>query len=332
MSFRKTIYNSYLNQTDSSTSSSTLTIAGLDINAESVSAALIRLGMDNLEIVSKAEAFLPQGVGLNDFSDNQAAFQNSCQQALKAAREGFTTDLRSIVIGLSGDLIRGITQTIEVNRPDPHSPLSEKEMDNLLLNNQTQALKQAVAGLRLENHNQDFDLRLLNSSLISFAVDDHVVDNPLNYRAAKISIQLYNVFVPSAWLIAGQKIAEHLGLNLIALAYKPFALARSLTGNQTNSDLNALLINVEDQITDVGLIQNGILAYSGNFGIGSWAFDRALIRNLKFDQADVAGLKNEQGNFNLSQLPEKRRAEAEKILSHTAYVWLQGLNSDFKGF
>ena len=322
---------SYFSQPDPLSSATALVVAGLDVNVRSVRAALIQLDMNDVRIISQAEVVFPKGIEPGD-SSSSVIFQSSCRRALKMVQEGHPASPQSVAVSLSGDLIKGVTQKIEVKRPEPRRPLSSKEIDGLLLKNQTAALKQAAAELQLENPDLEIDLKLLNSSFISFMIDGRVVANPLNHQAAEVSIRLYNVFIPDNWLAFIQKATESLDLNLIALAYKPFALTRGLSGDQTNADLNALIINIEDEMTDVGLIRSGTLICSKNFSLGWRAFERALGRGLDLDQTIVIGLKNEEGDFNFSSLDKEMRPRAEKILNHTAYVWLQGLILILKDF
>ena len=330
MRLAKGKYYSYFDGSEPSTSAASLVVAGLDINIRSVRAALIELDMSDVKIINQVEVFFPKGIDPGD-SNSLVIFKNSCQRALKMVRQESAADPQSVVVSLSGHLIKGITQMIEVNRPNPRLPLSSQEIDGLLLKNQTAALRRAITELRLENPEMEIDLKLLNSSFISFTIDGRSVANPLNSQTAKVAVRLYNVFIPGTWLNFIQKTTESLGLNLIALAYKPFALTKGLSVRQ-GDNLDALIINVEDEITDVGLIQANTLICSKNFSLGWQSFERALGRNLNLDQAVVIGLKNEYGDFDFSSLDKETRARAEKVLNHTAYIWLQGLILILKDF
>ena len=155
------------------------------------------------------------------------------------------------------------------------------------------------------------------------------VANPVGRPAGKVAVGLHNVFIPDNWLAVAQKIATNLNLNLIALAHKPFALARGLTGSDVT---DALLINVEDDLTDVGLLRSGVLVCSGGFNLGWRTFDKALSRNCDLSQAAIDGLKDDGGDFSLDNLEPNQRPAAERALNHAAYVWLQGLSLILEDF
>ena len=308
-----------------------LVVAGLDICDSHVRAALISIGLGRLEILSQADVALGQGSTAGDLSSDLAAYQSACRQALRlVSQQHAGSDPASIVIGLSGELIRGVTQLTQVERPNPRLPLAEAELDRLLLDNQAAALQVANADIEREQRAAEMDLQLLNSSLISVQADGRRVLNPLDSQAMKVAFEVYNVFIPNKWLQAGQKIAEHLNLNLIAMAYKPFALARGLlAGDQQELD-EALIIDIGEQSTDLAVISGGVLSHSQHFPLGLQNFERNLSRHLMLDRSDLLALQTPTGNFNLAGLESEQQPRAIRALTQASLVWLQGLSLSLK--
>ena len=130
MRLAKGKYYSYFDGSEPSTSAASLVVAGLDINIRSVRAALIELDMSDVKIINQVEVFFPKGIDPGD-SNSLVIFKNSCQRALKMVRQESAADPQSVVVSLSGHLIKGITQMIEVNRPNPRLPLSSQEIDGV---------------------------------------------------------------------------------------------------------------------------------------------------------------------------------------------------------
>ena len=307
-----------------------LIVAGFDVGASQVQAALISIEVSRSRILSQASAQLPQASAGGDLASAPAAFQAACREALRLARRPEIPQPRSMVLGISSDMIKGVTQLLRVERPNPRLPLVEAELDKLLLQNQAEALAAANASIGLEHQAEKVEFQLLNSSLVSVQVDGRRLANPLNYQARSVSLEVYNAFVPRDWLEAGQQIAEHLNLSLIALAYRPFALAKGFLAGQPQPDLKALIINVGEHLTDLAIIEEGVLRYSQHFPLGSEHFDRCLQRRLGLDRSDLAALRAPGGDFELAELGEERQARAAKALSLAALVWLQGISLSLK--
>ena len=308
-----------------------LIVAGLDICDSHVRAALISVSMGKLEILSQADVALGQGSTAGDLSSDLGAYQSACRQALRLASQQYDgPDPASIVIGLSGELVTGVTQMTRVERPNPRLPLAEAELDRLLLDNQAAALQVANTEIEREHRATEVDLQLLNSSLISVRADGRKILNPLNYQAMTVAFEVYSVFIPSKWLQAGQKIAEHLSLNLIAMAYKPFALARSLLVGSSQQANEALIIDVGEESTDLAVISGGVLSHSQHFSLGLRSFEHSLGRQLMFDRSDLLALQTPAGDFDLAGLDSEQRSRANRALATASLVWLQGLSLSLK--
>ncbi len=329
MRFSSSRHHRYLSQPNSDAGDN-LIIAGLDIHDSYVKAALIAVELNRLKILSQADFPLIRSVPSGDLSVNLGAFQNTCREALNQAQAGVSGRAQAVVIGLSGDLIRGVTQTTSIERPNPRLPLSEQELDRLLLSNQMEALQVANTEIQREYRMDETKLQLLNSSLISVQTDGHKVLNPLNQQAITITLEVYSVFIPQKWLEAGQQIAEDLNLNLIALAYKPFALARGLLVTGKRHALDALIIDIGEKASDVAIIQGGVLSHSQHFPVGLQNFMLALKRHLSLDASDLAALKTAAGDIDLARLDKEQRPRAQKVLALTVLVWLQGLSLRLK--
>ena len=318
--------------TKSRPTNSSKVIACLDLQARQIQATIIERKTDKLSIIGFAQVAPTSDLRLETDEINQTALENYCFLALKTAKADLNLDLSNFVLGVSSDFIRGVTHKIQLRRAYPQTPFNQKELDQLIIRNQAEAIKIAEAENQAESPKHNFQMRLLNSSLIGFALDGKPHLQPLGQTANFAGIQLYNVFVPDFWQPLAQKLGEKLNLELIALAYKPFALIRGFLGNVFKPDLEALLIEVEQQMTHVMLIRNGALIRTKHFALGSQIFDKALSRNLNIDPLTTAHLSDHLGEYNFSQLSKQQQIEARKILNHTTAVWLQALTLVLKDF
>ena len=308
-----------------STSASESVIACLDIEESKVSAALFKPVGSKLRLIGYGQSFVDHNICLHQSEVEVEPLSNAAYQALKDAKGVLEISLKNLAISVSGSFVQEVTYKSKYRRPVPNNPFSPQEWQQVVLLNQTDSLQQAWSTMEFENFEFQTDLELLNSSLVGFALDGQPVLNPLGQPASFIGLQLYNVFLAKTHSRFCQVVADKLGLNLVALAYKPFALARMVLGQSYKSDLDLILIHIETHFTHVLFIRNGTLVSSQRFELGSAIFDNALKRNLDINRFTVDGLKNPQGDFSFSSLEPKLQQEAVKILNHTNSVWLLSL-------
>ena len=311
-------------------STQTELIACLDIEETVVSVALISPTAAGLSLVGYGQAFVDQEICLHQAQPTANVLSNACYQALKAAKGQLTTPLKDLAISVSGAFIQEITHKSQFRRPNANKVFNEAERHQLVTRNQTEAMQQAWAAFSFENSGFQAQLELLNSSLIGFALDGHPVLNPLGQTASFVGLQLYNVFLSKPYSLVYSEIANKLNLNLVSLAYKPFALSRTFLGNTYRPDLEAILIHVEHDFSHVILIRNGLLVRSYRFELGSASFDKALRRNLVLRRLTIDSLKDGQGNFDFSALEATDQQQATKILNHTNSVWQLSLITALK--
>ncbi|MCA9338079.1 hypothetical protein KC949_00845, partial [Candidatus Saccharibacteria bacterium] len=98
-------------------------IVGLDIGTEFVKALIARVDGETLEIVGAGRA--RQSVSdmhSGAIADIAAVVQN-CEKALATAEDEAGLQAKRVVIGIAGELVKGVTNTIKYRRPQPDKPL-----------------------------------------------------------------------------------------------------------------------------------------------------------------------------------------------------------------
>ena len=107
-------------------------IVALDIGTEFVKALIAKVGDEDLEVV---------GVGRSrqDVSDMHsgaiadiAGVVRNCEEALADAEEQAGLQAKRVVIGIAGELVKGVTDTIRYRRPQPDRPLDSAEMEFII--------------------------------------------------------------------------------------------------------------------------------------------------------------------------------------------------------
>ena len=300
--------------------------ACLDLSPDSIEVALFERRAETAGLLGYAIQPLSEPLFLGT-PDVAQKLKGVCLQALKTAKSNHSKPIGQLIMSVSGDLVTSVTQKTLLRRSQPQQPLQRGEIDQIITLNQAQALELAKENLsKTYQGEEELDLHLLNSSLIGFALDNKPIVNPLNQSASSIGIQVYNSFIDRHWLTTCQWVAAGLKLKLTNLAYKPFALARSLIGTRPGGlNTDALLIHIERRLTHLVVIKQELLIRSQHISFGTDLFDQALLREKSLAQKGLKGIKTASGDYDISQLKGEEYKAAARILNHTNSVWLHAV-------
>jgi cell division protein FtsA len=305
-------------------------IVALDIGTEFVKALVARVQSDGqIEIVGVGR----QHQKLSDMqagaiSDIASVVQN-CDKALTVAEEQAGVSVRTAIIGIAGELVKGTTTTVRVTRKDPSRQLDIEEMERIIKLVQQRAEARAKQQVSVELGSKDVELRLVNSALVNIEIDGYPVTNPIGFQGKDVVVQLYTAFAPMIHIGALERTAQELDLDLLAVAAEPFAVARSIIGDSQSANLNVILMDVGGGTTDIAVINDGGVQGTKMFGIGGRAYTRSVEREVgtEFDQAEKLKLALGTG-----KLPAAKEKIVEAALKKTVKVWTDGVElalSDF---
>ena len=297
-------------------------IVALDVGTEYVKALVGRLQGEKIEIIgvgrAKQELADMQAGAIADIS----GVVNNCEHALNAAEQMAGVDTEDVVIGIAGELVKGTTSTIRFKRSEPKKEISLEEMDFIIKRVQQRAEANAKNALSLELGNDDVDVRMVNSALVSIEIDGYKVSNPIGFQGRDIAIQLYTAFAPMIHIGALERTAEMLSLDLLAVAAEPFAVARSVIGADASSNLSAILVDVGGGTTDIAVVNEGGVEGTKMFGIGGRSFTRSVASELNTDFATAEKVKVAlSGN----QLTDDKKQRVTQGLGRTLDVWQSGV-------
>ena len=299
-------------------------LVALDIGTEFVKALIGRVNEvdSSVEIIGVGRAHQ----GLNDMQAGAiadiAAVVENCDKALNQAEEEAGVSVRTCIIGIAGELVKGTTTTIRVARQQSTKPLDIAEMEKIINLVQGRAEIKAKELLKWELGGKEPDVRLVNSALVSIEIDGYPVTNPIGFQGKDVIIQLYTAFAPLIHIGALEKTAQELDLDLLAVAAEPFAVARAVIGNNPNQSLSAILMDVGGGTTDIAVINEGGVQGTKMFGIGGRAYTHAVERDLGVDFEEAEKFKV---GLSSNQIPTSKRPAVEKALGKTAEVWIGGI-------
>ena len=297
-------------------------LVALDIGTEYVKALIGRVNEGQIEIIGVGRAH-------QRVSDMQAgavadigSVVENCDAALNEAEQQAGVSARSAIVGIAGELVKGTTNTVRIARKEPKKALDMPEVERIIKIVQQRAEAKAKQQLAWELGGKDIDVRLVNSALVSIESDGYPVTNPIGFQGRDVVVQLYTAFAPLIHIGALERVAEQLDLDLVAVAAEPFAVARSVVGDDQSGSMNAILMDVGGGTTDIAVINDGGVQGTKMFGIGGRAYTRAIERDLSVEY-DIA----EQLKVGLAEgkVPQRQVPAVEGALKKTLDVWISGV-------
>jgi cell division protein FtsA len=296
-------------------------MVALDVGTEFVKALVGRVIGDEIEIIGVGRAH-------QELADMQAgaiadiaAVVANCDKALAQAEQQAGVSARTAVLGIAGELVKGTTSTVRFTRKNPSKELGIDEMAKIIDLVQERAEAKARRELAWELGGKDVEVRLVNSALVRIDIDGYKVTNPVGFQGKDILVEMYTAFAPMIHIGALERTAAELDLELLAVAAEPFAVARSVVGDDPNASVSGILMDVGGGTTDIAVVNEGGVEGTKMFGIGGRAFTHAVERDL-----DMDFVKAEAAKLSLGAAAAPKHKEAiEKALSKTLNVWISGV-------
>jgi cell division protein FtsA len=229
---------------------------------------------------------------------------------------------RTVVIGIAGELVKGTTTTVRYRRKDPNKELSLEEVTRIVTKVQERAEEKARKNLAWELGGKEVDIRLVNSALVGIEIDGYKVTNPVGFQGRDVTVQLYTAFAPLVHIGALERTAQELDMDLLAVAAEPFAVARSVIGDNTGSSMSAILMDVGGGTTDIAVINDGGVQGTKMFGIGGRAYTKAVERDLGVEFEKAEELKT---GLTTKETAGEQAKEVREALLKTLTVWTHGV-------
>lgn len=297
-------------------------LVALDIGTEYVKVLVGRVVGNEIEIIGMGRTH-------QDLADMQAgaiadiaAVVANCDRALAAAEQQAGVSARTAIIGIAGELVKGTTSTVRFTRNNPSKELDIEEMERIISLVQERAEAKARQQLAWELGGKDVEVRLVNSALVRIDIDGYKVTNPVGFQGRDVVVEMFTAFAPMIHIGALERTATELDLELLAVAAEPFAVARSVVGDDPNTSISAILMDVGGGTTDIALVNEGGVEGTKMFGIGGRAFTHAIERELDVDFAKAESLKV---GLSSSNSEEKKHSDVKKALDKTLNVWTSGV-------
>lgn len=297
-------------------------LVGLDIGTEFVKALIAKVDGETLRIIGAGRKRQEVSDMYSGAIADIGSVVRNCEAALAQAEEQAGAQGRRAVIGIAGELVKGLTSTIRYKRPQPDKALDVNEMEFIIEKVQERAQAKAQRQIALETGNEDVEVKLVNSAIVSIHIDGYKVSNPIGFQGKDVAIQIYTAFAPMVHIGALERTANELDLDLIAVAAEPFAVSRSVLGTDASSSFTAVLADVGGGTTDIAVVNDGGVEGTKMFGIGGRSFTRTIASEMNLGYEDAEKLKV---NIDDEKVKPGVVKEANEAIDKTLEVWLGGV-------
>ena len=306
------------------------TILALDIGTEFVKAVLAKPAKKgNLEILGIGKARQTEGNMHAGAVADIPAVVSVCEEALVQAEEQAGERAELTVVGIAGELIKGNTTTVNYNRKNPNKPITDSEMREIIKKVQQKSGEVAKKTVALEAGNDNVEVRLINSAIVSLTIDGYKISNPIGFKGSDIVIQFYTAFAPLIHVSAIEKVCAELNLDLLTVAVEPFAVCRACLGDDIESNFSGIVMDIGGGTTDIAVVEDGGVEGTKMFSIGGRSFTHQIAESLgvDFDTAEEYKL-----NYDTGELDDRVKSKVETALSRNISVWLTGVEVALEEF
>lgn len=248
------------------------------------------------------------------------AVVDNCRAALEDAEAMSQRDCLKVVIGIAGELVKGFTTTRSIERKRPDSSVTDSELERLLEDVEHEASAEAQRTITWETGLPNVDVRLVHASVAGAGIDGYAVTNPVGFQGRHLRVSVFNAYAPLVHLGALESVVHQLGLQLIKVVAEPYAVARSMAGEQLGQS-GALFIDVGGGTTDVALVRSGTVEGTRMFALGGRAFTKSLADrlDLSFDEAEQRKIDHASG------IAVEDGDEVAAIIREDVAVWAAGV-------
>ena len=306
------------------------TILGLDIGTEFVKAVLAKTSKKgNLEILGIGKAKQAEGNMHAGAIADIPAVVATCEDALVKVEEQAGERAETVVVGIAGELIKGNTTSVRYTRKNPNKPITEAEMNEIIEKVQQKSGEVAKKTVALETGNDNVEVRLINSAIVSLHIDGYKISNPIGFKGSDIMIQFYTAFAPLIHVAAIEKVCAELNLDLLTVAVEPFAVCRACLGDDLDSQFSAVVMDIGGGTTDIAVVEDGGVEGTKMFSIGGRSFTHQVAESLGVDFETAEQYKID---FDAGNLDDRIKAKVESALSRNLSVWLTGVEVALEDF
>lgn len=226
-----------------------------------------------------------------------------------------------VIIGIAGELVRGMTSRTTYVRKEPDIKIDLAELKHIIHKIQWKAFEEMRSQLSYETGYNEIEIKLVNAAIVDVKIDGYKISNPIGFQGREVQLSIFNAFAPLVHFGALQTIAAELELNLMSITAEPYAVSRCLESND-EEQTNAIFIDIGGGTTDIAIVVCGSLEGTRMFTLGGQTFSKRLAATLNISFQEAEDIKRA---YAASKLEKQSAKIVREAMESDADVWLSGV-------
>lgn len=312
------------------------TYLALDIGTEFIKTVLFRITDERkVEVIGydrtpqKANAM--RGALIINLQNVVDVVDISIGQAVQIA-EGITKKQialpKNAIMGIAGELVKGVVIVVNVERQNPDSKITEKEVADILGKIKKQAFSGAKEDIAKDTGIRTDQIVEIDTVVNSVYIDGVKVDSPIGFTGKELVYRVYSTFAPKIHVDSIKEVADRLNLKVAKVVVEPYAVAMGVE-HAREERFSGIFVDIGGGTTDIALVENGAIAGTKMFAFGGRVFTKRLETELGVDYIAAESTKIDYSDQKLSKTESSKVA---KILSKDIPVWLDGVELGLTDF
>lgn len=297
------------------------TLLALDIGTEFVKALIVHVIDNKGHVIGVGKRRQKLGEMQSGTITDLSSVIQQCKAAIAEAERQAGTSADQMLIGISGELVKGSIRTIRYRRHEPQTKIHPEELKNIIHKIQWKAFEQMRAEMAYESGHNEIDIKLVSAAIMDVKVDGYRVMYPVGFQGNEVVMSVFNAFSPLVHYGVLQTLAAELKIGLLAITAEPYALARAL-GSEQEGTSNAVILDIGGGTTDIAVVNGGSLAGTRMFTIGGRSFTKRLSQhlNVSFSEAEEIKLA-----YSAQRLEKHSHKIVHDALKDDVDVWMTGV-------
>ncbi len=262
-------------------------IAIFDIGSGSVGGALVKFSYTKDKITtpiiisqSRNEIKFRDGLDFTQFVEDMDSALSKTAEDLYLQKKGAPNKIFCV---LSSPWYISETKVINESKSEPFV-VTSKKMNDLIEKEKASLVKEYT-----DKYSGTNDMPVLIESICMHStLNGYIVHNPVGKTAKEININLYVSLSPKSSLDGISKTLSKF-FHHIPISYGTYMSSLYTTGIEKYMSVDtALLIAIGGEVTDIGIVSNGILTDTVSFPCGSNSLKRILLESTKLSISEIS--------------------------------------------